>query len=439
MKSLSALAVLIASAAAVSAAELRIESIATDGAITWSGAYTAGVINVQTSTNPAGPWTPRKNLFTSNEVDGATIPLTSSNSFVRLLSVDISTNSTAHFTNLVQSYGILETVAGRGQYSGDHISYWSNSLEGGFATNMNLSRPHNAFGDAAGNVFIIDQGSSTIAKVTPDGRIHAYAGTHVAGFNGDGPAPATNLQLRFPNGGCLHANGVLFVLDTENGKLRRIDTNGIMTTVFSTTPLGDGRALWVKSDESLVYFGSGPGVNLDVTTLNKWTPSGGFTVISSNFLDIGNVVGDERTGDLYIADRNAYRVYRMDTNGALTTIAGNGTATGSGGEGFPATQTSLNLPRGICLIPNGGFFITEHDPGNRVWYVDPAGIIHRWINGSSGANGFGLGDGQWFYANPSMAKMSRVRSINADPNGNLIITESNNGYIRRVRFERLTP
>ena len=433
---------------ASAAAAFRIESTATNGAITWSGAYTAGVVTVETAATPGAPWTPRRNLFTSNAVGGATVPLSSSNTFCRLLSVDISTNTARHYTNLLESYGILETVAGRGQYSGDHVGYWSNSLAGGFATNMNLGRPHISFGDAAGNIYIVDQGSSAIEKVTPDGRIYGYAGTHVAGDNGDGPAPATNLQLRFPNGGWLRADGVFYVLDTENGKVRRIDTNGIMSTVFSNANpnyMGDGRALWVKSDESLIYFGSGPGVNLNVTTLNKWTPAGGVSVVSSSFLDIGNVLGDERTGDLYIADRNAYRVYRLGTNGVLTPIAGTGYTTNfaGGGEGGPALSTALILPRSIWFIPNGGYFISEHDGGtaggNRIWYVDPAGIIHRWVNGSSSANGYGLGDGQWFYANPATAKMSRVRAVNADPNGNLIITESNFGYVRRIRFERLTP
>ena len=230
-------------------------------------------------------------------------------------------------------------------------------------------------------------------------------------------------------------DGVFYVLDTENGKVRRIDTNGIMTTLISTDPLGDGRALWVKSDESVIYFGSGPGVDLNTTTLNRWTPQGGIRVVSSSFQDIGNILGDERTGVLYVCDRGANLVYRMETNGDLVPIAGNGTTTG-GGEGFPALQTGLIQPRSIWFIPNGGYFITEHDPGNRIWYVDPAGIIHRWVNGSS-ANNFRVGDGAWFYQNPSTNKVSRVRSINADPNGNLIITESNFGYVRRIRFERL--
>ena len=50
-----------------------------------------------------------------------------------------------------------------------------------------------------------------------------------------------------------------------------------------------------------------------------------------------------------------------------------------------------------------------------------------------------VGDGQWFYANPGTAKISRVRAVNTDPLGNIIITESNYGYVRRIRFQRLTP
>ena len=440
MKTCCLLAIIFLCAGSVHSADLGISGFESNGLIRWTNAFPAGVMTVEARHSLSDPWLPGTNYFTSNTIGSARVAMTPGNGFVRLLSMDISTNTPRHYTNLLESYGVLETVAGRGQYSGDHVNYWSNSLAGGFATNMNLSRPHISFGDAAGNIFIVDQGSSAIEKVTPDGRIYTYAGTHVAGDNGDGPAPATNLQLRFPNGGWLRPDGVFYVLDTENGKVRRIDTNGMMSTVLSTMDpnyMGDGRALWVKSDESLIYFGSGPGVNQNVTTLNKWTPADGISVSRSDFLNIGNILGDERTGDLYISDRNANRVYRMDTNSNLTPIAGNGTQAG-GGDGFPALETGLILPRSVWFIPNGGFFIGEHDPGNRIWYVDPAGIIHRWMNGSS-ANNFRAGDGQWFNENPNQAKLSRVRCVNTDPLGNLIITESNYGYIRRIRFQRMNP
>ena len=103
-----------------------------------------------------------------------------------------------------------------------------------------LSRPHISFGDSRGNVLIVDQRSSSVLKVTPEGRLHTYAGTHTAGNNGDGPGYATNLHLNNPNGGWLGTNDVLYVLDTDNAKVRRISPEGIMTTLF-TAPVPAGR------------------------------------------------------------------------------------------------------------------------------------------------------------------------------------------------------
>jgi hypothetical protein len=186
-----------------------------------------------------------------------------------------------------------------------------------------------------------------------------------------------------------------------------------------------------------VYFGTGD----TATNLSKWTPGGGVVVVRKDFKELGNILGDETTGDLYVSDRLANRVYRLGTNGVLTPIAGNGTQ-GLAVEGALAINTPLALPRCVWFLPNGGFFTSEHDVGgglgNRIWYIDPAGIIHRWMNGSS-ADNKRVGDGQWFYANPNTTKVSRVRAVNTDPFGNLIITESNFGYVRRIRFQRLTP
>jgi hypothetical protein len=407
------------------------------GNLGFGNAFTAGVVNVQTraTLNPNTPWISRSNYYTTNTVGSVPAPINSTQGFFRLLSVDISTNTFRHYTNLLESYGILETVAGRGKYETD-VSHWSNVFEGEWATNVDLSRPHISFGDPHGNVLIVDQRSSAVLKVTPQGRLYTYAGTHIAGFNGDGPGPATNLHLNNPNGGWMAADGTFYILDTANAKVRKVTTNQEMSTVF-TVPfaLGDGRAFWINRAETLAYFGSGP---TEVTNLNKWVRGVGVSLVRTGFGDMGNILGDERTGDLYISDRNAYRVYRMDTNGNMITIAGNGTPTGSGGEGSLATATSLNLPRSIWFIPNGGFFIGEHHPGNRIWYVDPAGIIHRWMNGD-GVNRQRVGDGQWFYANPGLAKVSRVRAVNTDPFGNLIITESNYGYVRRINFRRINP
>lgn len=415
------------------AQDFRIRSLETNGRLTWQNLFTAGVCTVEFKGAINNEWTVFCNhYYTTNAYDNAMVKFPDDSGFFRLAAVDISTNSPRHYTNLLESYGHLETVAGRGLDNVDS-SQWLPSYEGAWATNVCLSRPHIAFGDSQGNVLIVDQRSSAVLKVTPEGRLYTYAGTHTAGYNGDGPAPATNLHLNNPNSGWLGTNDVLYVLDTDNAKVRRIDTNGIMRTLFTTMPMGDGRAFWIKSDESLAYFGSGD----TATHLYQWTPSNGVALVRNNFQELGNIVGNEQTSDLYISDRGANRIYRLDIQGQLTAMAGNGTRSG-GGEGLPAIQTGLTAPRCVSFLPNGGFFICEHSPGNRIWYVDPAGIIHRWMNGSD-ANNFRVGDGEWFYANPTLAKVSRVRSIIPDRYGNLIITESNYGYVRRIRFQRLKP
>ena len=101
------------------------------------------------------------------------------NNFFRLLAADISTNTAAGYTNLLNSYGLLHTIAGNGFGGIDGVNYWQPGFEGGYATNAALSRPHIAVADTAGNVFIADKNSHSVLKVTPDGRIHTVAGTHM--------------------------------------------------------------------------------------------------------------------------------------------------------------------------------------------------------------------------------------------------------------------
>ena len=230
---------------ALFAADLRIQRAEPGGRLTWTNAFPAGVVTMETS--PAltgittGAWTIGRSYFTTNSTGTAIVPTGASHTFVRLVAVDISTNAPLHYTNLLNSYGVLETVAGSGASQTD-VSHWSPAFEGAWATNVSLSRPHIAFGDALGNVLIVDQRSSAVLKVTPEGRLTTFAGTHTAGANGD-TGWATNVHLNNPNGGWLGADGrTFYILDTANGKARKVDTNGWMTTFFTTAPMGDGRA-----------------------------------------------------------------------------------------------------------------------------------------------------------------------------------------------------
>jgi hypothetical protein len=393
-----------------------------EGLVTWHDAPVPGVATVESALGPEGPWAPLHNHFSTLTTDQLQLELGGSNAFYRLRAVDVSPTREG-FTNLVHSYGILETIAGTGAGQ-DEVNYWQSWYEGWPGTWVTLSRPHVALADQAGNIYIADKHSHSILKLTPEGTIHTHAGTHVGGFNGEGPAPATSLQLDSPNGLWVHGDGTVHVLDTDNGRVRRVAPDGVMTTLFWTTsdatPLGGGRGLWVRHDEGLAYFSNN-------TRLRRWTPSGGVRTLASGFTELGTLIVEEN-GDLVVCDRGAHYVYRVRPNGTRAVMAGNGTASG-GGDGFPALETGLNGVRSVWPVPTGGYLLLTHD-GCQLWYLDAAGIVHLLLNGARGRTHSGDG---WFFYTPE-PKISEGRSVAMDYLGNILVCESDYGYLRRIRF-----
>jgi hypothetical protein len=421
-------------AAQVPAADFRIRTSDHQGNITWTNAFLSGVCTVESATaltNPGGAsWRVQQNYFTTNSSGQCQLLLGSSNHFFRLLAADISTNTPAGYANLLNCYGLLHTIAGNGFGGVDGVNYWQPGFEGGYATNAILSRPHIAVADTAGNVFIADKNSHSVLKVTPDGRIHTVAGTHAAGDGPDNLTAATAVQLNAPNGLWVRDDGTVYVLDTGNGKIRRLDTNAMMLTLVTVAGgINTGRGVWVKDDESLAFFASG-------SDMKKWTPLGGVKTLNNNFIELGTFIVDPH-GDIIAADRGANIVYFLDATGgkagSRNVLFGDGN-TNSVVEGTLAKTNSLYGVRSVWPFPTGGYLLGTHE-GSQVLYVDPAGIIHVFVNGSDG--GFHSGDGDWFHSPGS--KISEVRAASMDSKGNILITENDLGYVRRIDFLRLLP
>lgn len=319
------------------------------------------------------------------------------------------------------SYGILSRVAGTSL--DQNANSWLPAFEGGSAVNAELSNPHMAVADAAGNVYIADKESNSILKVTPAGTIHTVAGTHVGGFNGDGPA--LTAQLNQPNGVFALADGTFYIVDLSNQRIRRVGLDGQMTTVLIEPALPGGRALWVAPDEQLIYYAGPDG--LGAPSLKRWTPVGGVEVVANGFVSLGNITVDPN-GRPVVTEDTGNRVWRIEVGGAKTLLAGNG-GTGGGGDGFAATATGLNRVRGIAFLPGGGFFLATQK-GAHIWYVDSAGIIHKAMDcATSGSSS--SGDGA-LWSTPGV-KMSEPRAITVAPNGDLLITASDYGQVRRVQ------
>ncbi|MDQ2921701.1 MAG: hypothetical protein M3R52_08865 [Acidobacteriota bacterium] len=212
-----------------------------------------------------------------------------------------------HRVRKVTSSGMISTVAGNvlAGFSGD----------GGPAISASLNSPAGVGIDAAGNLYIVDTGNQRIRKVNPNGTISTAAGNGVAGYAGD-QGSATNASLHFNRytGNCaIDSAGNLYIPDTENHSIRKVGTDGTITTVASVH--------WpysVAADAAgAIYIGGEDGVIVKVNA------NGTRTDVAAG-LNVPAGVALDRAGNLYIADSHNHRVRKADPNGVTKIIAGSG-------------------------------------------------------------------------------------------------------------------
>jgi uncharacterized repeat protein (TIGR01451 family) len=344
-----------------------------------------------------------------------------------------------HRIRKVSSNGVITTVAGNGLagYSGD----------GGAATNASLYYPSGVAVDASGNLFIADATNNRLRKVGTNGVITTVAGNGLAGYSGDGGA-ATNASLNHPDGVAVDGTGNLFIADYNNSRIRKVGTNGVITTVAgngTATFAGDGGT---ATNASLNYP---TGVAVDASgklfiadcnnnRLRKVSATGVITTVAGNgtpgysgdgglatsarlFSPWGVVV--DATGNLFIADANNNRLRKVSATGVITTVAGNGTA-GYSGDGGAATSASLSYPSGVAVDTTGNLFIADA-ANDRLRKVGTNGVITT-VAGN-GAPGY-FGDG----GAATSASLYCPRGVAVDAAGNLFIADSNNNRIREVNL-----
>lgn len=275
---------------------------------------------------------------------------------------------------------LIATVAGFGVpgYNGDNIS----------ATNASLDNPTSVAIDLQGNFFIADRGNNRIRRVDRvTGIITTVAGNGVAGFSGDGDL-ATKASLNQPTGIVFDSQGNFFIADRRNNRIRRVDVNGIITTVA-----GNGGALF-------------SGDNAQATTAGLNSPSS---------------VAFDLQGNLLIADTGNNRIRSVAGSGIITTIAGNGNL-GTGGDGALAINANLVRPFGLVVDGDGNLFITD-TLNNRIRKVDSNGIINSIVG--NGVRGY-FGDG----AVATSANLNAPKNLAVDSSGNLLIADTGNTAIR---------
>ena len=300
------------------------------------------------------------------------------------------------FNNQIRSVdtttGIITTFAGSGPggyYSGGY------SGDGGPATSARLNLPGEIAFDSNGNLFIADSQNGRVRRVDAStGIITTVAGNGGFTFSGDGGL-ATAASLNHPAGVALDTNGNLFIADAYNCRVRRVDaSSGIITTVA-----GNGEF--------------------------SFSGDGGPAIAASLWLPIG--VRVDTDGNLFIADLYNHRVRRVDAStGIITTFAGSGQS-GVSGDGGLATSVDIS-PVGVAIESSGNLLIADAD-SKRVRRVNLSTNIVTTVAGNGEFCFYGDGG-------PALAaSLCAPQGLTADPSGNLLAYDSNNGRIRRINAE----
>lgn len=266
--------------------------------------------------------------------------------------------------------------------------------DGDLATKAALAFPLGMTVDSKNQLFIADEFNNRIRKVDIlSGIITTVAGSGFIGFSDN--LPATNSNLTFPSGVAVDNNENLFIADTFNSRIRKVD---FATQVISTIA-GNG-----------VPTFSGDGDKANLASISR--PNS--LVIDSN----GNVV---------FSDTFNNRVRKIDINtGIITTIAGSGVPSTDVGDGNLAVTATLISPLGLCLDGNGDIYIADSG-NNRIRKIDiKTGIISTVVG--DGKKGF-AGDG----GVASNANLSLPSQIAIDNDGNLLFTDVGNNRIRVVK------
>ncbi len=259
--------------------------------------------------------------------------------------------------------GVMETLAGRDRLAGG----------GMLAAEAVLLSPSALARGGDGSIYFVEQANQVVRRIGPDGLLSTVAGDGRRGSSGDG-GPATAARLNNPTDVAYDpATDSLYIADTTNRRVRRVDSSGVITTFAGDGPFG--------------FTGDGG-------------PAMEATLRSPSAVAVG------ADGRVFIVDQVDHRVRVVDAAGVITTFAGNGER-GFSGDGGPATAAQLSSPSLVLAAPDGSVYIS--DTANRaIRRVTPDGVMQTFLQLPFSASGMAL-----------------------EPNGALLLSNRANSTIER--------
>jgi sugar lactone lactonase YvrE len=334
----------------------------------------------------------------------------------------------------VNADGTVTTIAGTGTraYTGD----------GGAATAATLNNPTALAFDASGNLYIADAGNFAIRKVSGT-TIQTIAGTGTNGVTPDGSA-AKGARISTPAGVGVDAAGNVYI--AENGRVRMIDASGNLSTVAGggaaltregmaatqvslATPQGlaiaaSGQVVFSDTSAAVVRQVAAGGALVNVAGSELWGPVGDGSAAVSARMDLPRSAVAGPDGSVYVADYRFHRIRRITPDGQIDTIAGDGTA-GFSGDNGSAKSARLAFPYALAMDPAGNLFVSDYS-NFRIRKITPDGRISTYAGNGRAA----------FADGPALsASFNGVQGMAFDGQGNLFLADTFNHRIRVVKTD----
>jgi sugar lactone lactonase YvrE len=296
-------------------------------------------------------------------------------SFTALIFSSCSKNDNVVTANptAIQTTGTVTTFAGSG------LSGSAN----GTGTAAAFNYPNGVAVDAAGNVYVADQGNNEIRKITSSGKVTTLSGTLSSG-NSNTSAIGVSATFTGPTGVAADALGSVYVADFGNNLIRKIAADGTVTTLAGGSKSGNTNDVGTKA-----LFNGPAGVAVDI---------------------LGNV---------YVADFSNNLIRKIAPDGAVTTLAGSGKAGSANGTG---TAASFNGPRGLAVDASSNVYVADAN-NNLIRKIDINGVVTTFAGSGAKGNASGSAAGASFYYPSGVA---------VDAAGNVYVADALNNLVRKI-------
>lgn len=353
--------------------------------------------------------------------------------FPRSVAVDTAGNvyvASAHAIRKITPAAVVTTLAGSANGIGS---------ADGTGSAARFRHPDGVAVDSAGNLWVADTYNHTIRKITPAGVVSTVAG--LAGSQGSADGAGNVARFRLPQSVAVDQEGVVYVADTYNQTIRRINPDGVVETVAGLA----GSQGSANGNGSVARFRYPCGVAVDSAgdvyvadrsnqTVRKITPAGQVTTLAGSALESGSADGTGSTarfnepnrvavgsdGNAYVADGDNYRIRKITPAALVTTLAG---ANSPGRTDGTVNDARFFQPYGVAVDTAGNLYVA--DSGNQTLRkIMPSGVVDT-LAGLAGNRGSADGSG-------SDARFKFPNGVAVDSAGTVYVTDGDNHTVRKI-------